>query len=103
MMEKTIFSKKHALIKLTLVLLLVLFAFSFAVIQAVDLSAYAEEGDNAVSLEEEYGFNVDFGNYTQGTFLRVKSIDQYPVFTLTFASKKADRNACRCQNFRSLR
>ena len=87
-MEKTIFSKKHALIKLTLVLLLVLFAFSFAVIQAVDLSAYAEEGDNAVSLEEEYGFNVDFGNYTQGTFLRVKSIDQYPVFTLTFASKK---------------
>ena len=86
-MEKTIFSKKHAIIKLSLVLLLVLFAFSFAIVQAVNLPALAEDGDVAIDLEAEYGFDVNMGNYTQGTFLRVKNLDQYPVFTLTFNSK----------------
>ena len=85
-MEKTIFSKKHALIKLSLVLLLVLFAFSFAIVQAVDLPVFAEDDANA-ELEGEYGFEVDLGRYVQGTFVRAKTVDQYPVFTLKFNNK----------------
>ena len=84
MMEKTIFSKKHAFIKLSLVLLFVALVFSFVAAQAVDFSVYAQEGE---ALENDYGFDVSLGNYTQGTFLRVKSDDQYPVFTLSFNNK----------------
>ena len=83
-MEKTIFSKKHAFIKLSLVLLFVALVFSFVAAQAVDFSVYAQEGE---ALENDYGFDVSLGNYTQGTFLRVKSDDQYPVFTLSFNNK----------------
>lgn len=84
-MEKTIFSKKHAIIKFSLVLLLVFFAFSFAMVQALELTARAEETENTV-LESEYGFDYDLGDYQNGTFLRIRD-DNYPEFTLTFKSK----------------
>ena len=83
-MEKTIFSKKHALIKFSVVILLVLFAFCFASVQAISLTAQAEEG---AELQTEYDFDVNTGNYRQGTYLRVTSVEQYPQFKLTFKNK----------------
>ena len=79
-MEKTIFSKKHALIKFSVVLLLALFAFCFATMQAVSIPARAEETD-----VQAYEFDVDTGNYRQGTYLKVTGV--YPQFKLTFKDK----------------
>ena len=86
-MEKTILTRKHAIIQLSLVLLLVLFAFVFAFTQAVELPAFAEGEDDA-DLAERYAFTLDRDGYTEGgAFIRVKSVEEYPVFKLTFVDQ----------------
>ena len=82
-MEKTIFSKKHAFLKISLALLLVLFAMSFALAQNTGVHARAELA------VEDYGFELITGEgFQSGTFIRVTG-SKYPTFELSFQNKSS--------------
>ncbi len=85
-MEKTIFSKKHTIIKAIFAIVFVLFAFIFAMTQAVDSFARAD-----ALTAEHYGFDVVTPEgFHSGEFLNVEN--DYPTISLRFTEDAASDN-----------
>ncbi len=92
-MEKTIFSKKHTLIKIIIAFVFIMLAFGFAVTQALNTTARADALD-----AEHYGFEISTPEgFHSGEFLNVER--EYPTITLQFTEEAAMDNSLAVKSF----